>query len=35
LYPVDKDVNAASRHAVSLQVLIGCGLIGLLVRIGF
>ncbi|KAG6764256.1 hypothetical protein POTOM_031718 [Populus tomentosa] len=29
VYPVDKDVNAASRHAVSLQVLIGCGLIGL------
>ncbi|KAJ6726267.1 LEUCINE-RICH REPEAT EXTENSIN-LIKE PROTEIN 2 [Salix purpurea] len=35
VYPIDSGVNGASRHAVSLQVLIGCGLIGLVVRIGF
>ncbi|KAF9677417.1 hypothetical protein SADUNF_Sadunf08G0105500 [Salix dunnii] len=33
VYPVDNNViSDASRHVVSLQVLIGCGLIGLMVQ---
>ncbi|KAJ6721252.1 LEUCINE-RICH REPEAT EXTENSIN-LIKE PROTEIN 2 [Salix viminalis] len=32
LYPIDNYFSAASRPAVGLQVLIGCGLLGLFVR---
>ncbi|CAK7326725.1 unnamed protein product [Dovyalis caffra] len=34
LYPIDNSFGAASRPAVGLQVLIGCGLFGLFVRFG-